>query len=157
MRERKEAHARFVERQFLSLLDGPVDASGELVFKAPDKLEKRTLKPRPELLAVDGDQLRIERGGLERTLSLSQLPEAAVLIESLRATLSGDPQALRKVFVVELGGTREHWRMVLTPSDRRAAAVVRSITLTGQGRDIATVEIQQTDGDHSVMRILDAD
>jgi len=156
MSRRKRTRARFVERQFIALLDEPVDASGELSFEAPGRLEKRTLKPRPELLAVDGDQVRIERPGLARTMSLRQLPEVAPLIESLRATLNGDRQALEKAFDVNLEGRRDAWRMTLRPRDEAGASLARRIVLSGAGHDVQQVEIEQADGDRSVMRILDS-
>lgn len=153
---RKQARARFAERQFLALLDAPIDSSGELVFEAPGKLVKRTLKPRPELLAVDGDQVTVERPGLRRTMSLGELPGVAALIESLRATLGGDREALLKVFEAQLQGSRTRWTLQLTPRQREASQLVRLVTLTGSGRDIEVVEVEQRDGDRSVMRILDS-
>ncbi|MFT4100819.1 MAG: outer membrane lipoprotein carrier protein LolA [Burkholderiaceae bacterium] len=155
MSRRKRTRARFVERQFLALLDEPVDASGELSFDAPDKLVKRTISPRPELLSVDGDQVRVERPGLARTMSLQQLPEVAPLIESLRATLNGDRQALETVFDVGLEGRRDAWRMTLRPHARAGASLPRRIVLGGAGNEVRQVEIEQADGDRSVMRILD--
>ncbi len=153
---RKQARARFVERQFLALLDAPLDSSGELVFEAPGKLIKRTIKPRPELLAVDGDQVTVERPGLRRTMSLSELPGVAALIESLRATLGGDREALLRVFEARLQGSRTRWTLQLTPRQPQAAQLVRAVSLTGSGRDIEVVEVEQRDGDRSVMRILDS-
>ena len=154
MSGRREARARFSERQFLSLLDAPVDSSGELLFVAPDRLEKRTLSPRRESLIVAGDQLRVEQGGVSRTLSLGQIPEAAALIESLRATMSGDRKTLESVFTIDWKGRREQWQMQLVPRAARSRELVTKITLSGAGADVQTVEIEQRDGDRSVMRIL---
>lgn len=151
---RREARARFTERQFLSLLDAPVDASGELLFVAPDRLEKRTLSPRRESLIVAGDQLKVEQGGLSRSLSLGQIPEAAALIESLRATMNGDRKTLESVFEIQWQGRREQWQMQLVPRDARSRGLVAKITLSGAAADVQTVEIEQRDGDRSVMRIL---
>ncbi|MGD9942719.1 MAG: LolA-related protein [Burkholderiaceae bacterium] len=153
---RKQARARFAERQFLALLDAPVDATGELVFEAPGKLIKRTIKPRPELLAVDGDQVTVERPGLRRTMSLNEMPGVAALIESLRATLGGDRETLLRVFEARLSGTRARWTLLLTPRQSQAAQLIKSVTLTGSGRDIELVEVEQRDGDRSVMRIIDS-
>ncbi|OYZ00861.1 MAG: hypothetical protein B7Y42_04070, partial [Polaromonas sp. 28-63-22] len=41
----KHIRAEFVERKFLKILDAPVESSGELVFRAPSRLEKRTKLP----------------------------------------------------------------------------------------------------------------
>ena len=48
--QRQHGHVTFVEEHFLAVLDRPVESSGELLYDAPDHLEKRTLKlrsPRP--------------------------------------------------------------------------------------------------------------
>ena len=37
----KHIKAEFVERKFLQILDTPVESSGELVFRAPSRLEKQ--------------------------------------------------------------------------------------------------------------------
>jgi hypothetical protein len=36
-----------------------LESSGELSFDAPDRLEKRTIKPRPDALLLDGDKLTV--------------------------------------------------------------------------------------------------
>ena len=44
----RSGHASFVEKKSIAMLDKPVESSGELFYSAPDHLEKRTLKPKPE-------------------------------------------------------------------------------------------------------------
>ena len=43
----KGGKARFVEKKFLAVLDKPLIATGEMTYTAPDRLEKRTLTPKP--------------------------------------------------------------------------------------------------------------
>jgi hypothetical protein len=145
---------RFVERRFVGALDAPVDASGELRFVKPSRLEKRTLKPRPETLVLDGDRLEVDGPAGRRTLSLQQVPEAAALVESLRATLSGDRVGLERAFTVALQGTAAHWTLRLVPRDPRAARLVKEVRVAGQRGELDLVEIDQVDGDQSVMRVL---
>ena len=56
----RASHARFVETKTIAMLDEPVESSGELFYSAPDRLEKRTLRPRRESMLVDGSALLIE-------------------------------------------------------------------------------------------------
>ena len=58
----KSGRASFVEKKYIALLEAPVESSGELLYTAPDRLEKRTLKPRPESLLIEGGSLTVERG-----------------------------------------------------------------------------------------------
>jgi outer membrane lipoprotein-sorting protein len=151
--QRAGGHATFVERKYLAVLDRPVESSGELSFTPPARLEKRTLKPKPELLLLDGDSVTVEREGKRHTLSLSQYPQVAALVDSVRATLAGDGAALRRSYRVELDGTPAHWFLTLFPSDTQMAAVVLRVRISGGGDRLHSIEIRQADGDHSLMTI----
>lgn len=145
--------ARFSEKKFISLLDRPVESSGELVYARPDHLEKNTLQPVPEHLTVDRGTLTIERKGQKQTLPLGDYPELAVFIESLRGTLAGDRAALERVYRLYLGGSSAHWTLLLLPSAPDMSAIVKQIKVTGEGAQLRGIEIQQADGDRSVMSI----
>ena len=146
--------ARFVERKFIAALDAPVDSSGELEFIKPARLEKRTLKPRPETMILDGDQLTIERSSNKRSMSLQQVPQAAALVESLRATLAGDRKTLDAIFKVALQGAAPAWTLSLQPLAVSAAQMVKEVRISGAQGDVQLIEIDQGNGDRSVMRVL---
>jgi outer membrane lipoprotein-sorting protein len=151
--QKKSGHASFVETKYLSIATEPVTSSGELVFTAPDHLEKRTDSPKPEDLVVDGDKLTIARNGHKYTLALTQYPELSAFIESIRATLSGNRFALEQVYKVAVTGSGDDWTLTLTPLDSRMLKTISTITLTGTRDLLHTVAIQQADGDHSLMRL----
>ena len=46
-----------------------------------------------------------------------------------------------------------HWSMRLVPLQARAQRIVREVRLSGEGGWVNLVEIDQTDGDRSVMRV----
>ena len=97
--------ARFVEKGFVNLLKEPVESSGTLSYERPDKVEKRTEKPRSESLRVEGDKLTLTQAdGTVRSVSLSSMPEVEAYVESIRATLAGDLPALRHFYNVALEG-----------------------------------------------------
>lgn len=145
---------RFVERRFVAALETPVDASGELRFIAPARLEKRTASPHAEVLALDGDQLSIDGPAGRATMSLRQVPEAAALVEGLRAILAGDRATLERAFVATLAGGAADWHLRLVPRDPRALRLLSEIRVSGRGGELDLVETDQADGDRSVMRIL---
>ena len=60
--QRRHGHVTFVEKKFIAMLDRPVESSGELLYDAPDRLEKKTLKPRPESLVIEGGVISAQRG-----------------------------------------------------------------------------------------------
>ena len=152
-----QGSATFTEKKYLAILDQPVESSGELLFVAPSRLEKRTLKPKPESMALDGDLLTLTRGARKRVLSLKDYPEVGGMIESIRATLAGDRNALERVYHLSLKGDSERWSLVLIPLDPKVGAVVARIQIDGTHDVVNSVEILQADGDRSVMRIQKVD
>ncbi|WP_370646735.1 LolA-related protein [Cupriavidus sp. UGS-1] len=147
-------NARFVEKKYMAMLERPLESSGELRFVAPDRLEKRTLAPKPETLLVQGDMLTVERAGRKTTIPLGNHPELAGFIESLRGTLAGNRQALEQYYRLALEGSAKRWTLTLTPSDSRMAAAIAAIRIDGAGERLERVEIRQADGDRSVMTIV---
>ncbi len=149
----RSSHARFVETKNIAMLDEPVESSGELFYSAPDRFEKRTLKPRRETLLVDGGALAIERGRKKYRLQLQDYPELAAFIDSIRGTLAGDRRALERNYRLSLEGNAEHWTLQLLPTHEKMQAVIKLIRITGARDDVRSIEITQTDGDSSLMLI----
>jgi len=145
--------ATFTETKYLAILDQPLESSGELLFIAPARLEKRTLKPKPETMVLDGGTLTLERGRRKHVLQLRDYPEVAAMIESIRATLAGDRQALERAYHLALDGSAERWTLVLTPLDPKVGAVIARIRMEGAKDVVRSVEILQADGDSSLMTI----
>ena len=150
---RHEGHVTFTEVHTLAMLDRPLESSGELLYEAPDHLEKRTLKPKPETLLLQHGVLTARRGHGTRVMSLRDFPQAVPFVESIRATLAGDRSALERFFTLTFTGTVEHWSLLLVPRDATVAHLVKEIRIEGERGAVRTVRITQTDGDSSVMTI----
>ena len=149
----KSGRATFVETKHIALLDKPVESSGELLYTAPDRLEKRTLKPKAESMTVNGGALLIERGKQKYHLQLQTYPELAAFIDSIRGTLSGDRKALERNYRLSLDGSAERWTLQLLPLDEKMQAVTRRIRISGVRDQVGSIEITQADGDSSLMVI----
>jgi hypothetical protein len=150
---RRRSHVTFTEVRRLAVLDRPLESSGELLYEAPDYLEKRILKPRPETLVLAHGVLSATRGRRTRTISLAAWPQLAPLIESMRATLAGDRAALERAFSLRLAGDAARWTLRLAPRDPDAARAVTEVLITGESAALETVEILETDGDRSLLSI----
>ena len=147
------SHARFSEKKTIAMLDQPVESSGELIYSAPDRLEKRTIKPRPETMLVEGGVLTIERGRKRHRLQLQDYPELAAFIDSIRGTLSGDRRALERNYRLRLDGSAAQWTLQLLPIRQKMQAVVKLIRVEGARDQVRSIEILQADGDSALMRI----
>jgi hypothetical protein len=150
---RQHGQVEFVEQQFVAILNHPVESSGILSYDAPDRLEKRTLKPHEESLVLAGGVLTVERGRSRRVLDLHSYPQALPFVESIRATLAGDRAALERVFRLDFTGDLAHWSLALVPSDPRMAKSVAEVRIDGTQDQLLKVEIRQPDGDHSLMTL----
>jgi hypothetical protein len=151
--KRQHGRVEFIEQQFLSILDHPVESSGELRYDAPDRLEKRTLLPRPETLVLSGGILTVERGGHQHVLDLHRYPQIQPFVESIRATLAGDRSALERIFQVAFAGGVERWSLILVPLDHQLARTVKQVRIDGSRDRLSRVEILQADGDRSLMTL----
>jgi outer membrane lipoprotein-sorting protein len=149
----RSGHAVFTEKKFIAMLDKPVESSGELFYRAPDRLEKRTLKPKPESMILDGDTIMIERGRQKHTLQLQDYPELAAVIDSIRGTLAGDRKALERSYRLILEGDVEQWTLQLLPVDEKMRALIKRIRITGVRYELRSIEINRADGDSSLMVI----
>jgi outer membrane lipoprotein-sorting protein len=154
--QHKSGRATFVETKHIAMLDKPVESSGELVFVAPDRLEKRTLKPKPESMIVNGDALTLERGSQKRQMQLQAYPEVAAFIDSIRGTLAGDRKALERSYQLSLDGSADGWTLQLVPIDEKMKAVVQRIRIAGVRDQVKSIAITQADGDSSLMVVTES-
>ncbi len=143
------SQASFTETKTLALLDRPVDSSGTLSYTPPDRLEKRTIRPKPETMIADGGTLTLIRPPKTFTLQLKEQPELAGLIDSIRGTLAGDKTVLERSFRLQLEGPAERWTLTLFPTNEKMAANVHLIRISGTQAEVRTVDVIQTDGDRS--------
>ncbi len=150
---RKHGEVPFTERDTLSILSRPLESSGVLIYDAPDHLVKRTLRPKRESLALDGDVVTVRRGGRALHFDLDSYPQAAPYVDAIRATLAGDRAALERVFHVEFEGSLAHWKLALTPRQAGMAKSVRRIRIAGARDDIRRIEILERNGDRSLMTL----
>jgi len=153
----KPSHATFTEVKHIALLDQPVESSGELFFTAPDHLEKRTLLPKPESLIVDGNKILIERGSKTYYFTLQNMPELGAFINSIRGTLAGDLNALKRSFQLSLKGNAKQWTLQLAPTNEKMQKILQHINIAGLNNQVHSIEIFQADGDSSLMAIKPMD
>jgi hypothetical protein len=151
--QRQHGHVSFTEVHEMAMLREPLTSAGELIYDAPDHLEKRTLEPKPESLVLAHGTLTAQRGHRQRVLELAAYPEIVPFVESIRATLAGDRAALERYFSIDFTGDLAHWSLRLKPRDPAVARNVAEIEIAGERDTIRTVAIRQSDGDHSLSTI----
>ncbi len=151
--QNKGGRARFVELRHVALLDKPLEASGEMVFEPPHRLEKRTVLPKPETLVLDKDTVTLVRDKRRMSIQLSSRPEAMAFADSIRSTLLGDRRSLEAFYALTLSGDSSAWTLELVPNDASVAALVKRITLSGGNKQVRKIAYLQADGDRTELLI----
>ena len=149
----KSGEATFTEKRRVEMLDRTLESSGRLAFRAPDTFVRETLKPRREKLEVTGNVLTMSIGERSRTLQLDSAPEAAVIVEAVRGTLTGNRESLERLFDASVSGSAERWSLDLVPRDLRLRGQVASVRVSGHGPTVREVQVLLADGDRSTMTI----
>ena len=149
----KSSEAVFTETRMVSILAQTLESSGRLSFTAPDTFVRETLKPRQEKMAVVGNNVTLSSGSRSRTVPLDSVPEAAIIVEALRGTLTGNRQVLERHFGATVSGNAQRWVLELVPTEPRLRELVSFVQLSGQQALVREVTIAMADGDRSVMKI----
>jgi outer membrane lipoprotein-sorting protein len=151
----KAGEARFTETRTVTMTDmqRTLQSSGRLSFQAPDTFVRETLKPRAEKVAVVGNTVTMSLGTRSRTVPLDSVPEAAVIMEAIRGTLTGNRAAIERHFVPSVSGTAQRWTLELKPLEPRLRELVVAVRLGGERALVREVTVAMADGDKSVMTI----
>ena len=149
----KSGESVFTEKRTVDMLERTLESSGRLSFAVPDSFMRETLKPRQEKVAVVGNKVTLSAGSRSRTVPLDTVPEAAVIMEAIRGTLTGNRESLERHFAATVSGTPQRWLLELVPIEPRLRELVRTVQLSGQKSDVRGVTVVMADGDRSVMTI----
>lgn len=152
----KAGEATFTETRRIEMLDRTLESSGRLSFRAPDTFVRETLSPRREKLAVTGNTLTMSLGERSRTMQLDASPEASVIVEAVRGTLTGNRESIERLFETSVSGNAAKWSLDLAPRDLRLRGQVASLRVSGRDAVVREVSVLLADGDRSVMTITPA-
>jgi hypothetical protein len=144
---------RFTETKTVAMLTQPLILKGTLAYVRPDRVEKHVTSPYAEHLVVQGDQLTLSTKEGTKRIAVDSHPLIRSFIEAIRASLAGEVAVLRRLYHIKLEGTQQNWMLTLRPLDAQASEYLTSITLTGHGDHLTTVDIRETGGDRSLMQI----
>lgn len=149
----KAGEAVFTEKRTVAMLERTLESSGKLSFEAPDTFVRETLKPRHERVAVVGNMVTMSLGQRSRSVPLDSVPEAAIIFEAIRGTLTGNRDAIERNFKASVTGAAARWTLELVPLVPRLRELVISVRVSGEQSLVREVVVAMADGDRSVMSI----
>ena len=79
--------------------------------------------------------------------------EVGALVDSVRATLSGDLPALTRTFTATLQGDAANWALTLAPNDAKLRELVKTIRILGEQTEVRDIQTLEADGDRTDMAV----
>ncbi len=149
----RAGEAAFTEKRSVAMLERTLESSGRMSFEAPDTFVRETLKPRREKIAIVGNTVTMSLGTRSRSVPLDSVPEAAVIMEAVRGTLTGNREAIERNFTAGVSGTAQRWSLELKPREPRLRELVIAVRLSGEKALVREVSVAMADGDRSVMTL----
>jgi hypothetical protein len=149
-----ERTVKFQEVHESPWLKAPVKLSG-VMYSDPPMLEKRVESPRQETWRLYPDRMEwTGSGGIGyRQILFSKAPQLAALANAIRAVVSGDLQALTKIFDISLSGTENQWSAKLKPRHPGLNQQPDSIEFSGSGSQVRTIVFLQREHERTTIRL----
>ena len=149
----KESQVDFDEEKYAFYLAEPLKSSGQLQFTAPDKLHKLISKPENISQTISGNVLQITKNNKTRTINLDDHPEFSAILGSLKNLLSGNLEALKKSYNLEIEGTRQSWKLHLLPKSKKLSGYIKFIDMQGINNLLTKIIITESNNDYSVTNL----
>ena len=152
--EKTQRQSVFREEKTVPHVTKPLASSGVLIYRHPDRLEKRTLSPIREDLVVEGRRASLTGGdGATRVVDIDSHAELRVVIDTLLGVLSGNLTALQTDFDVTAEGDAANWRLILRPRGKDAPRFLRDASVSGQMAAIREIRLLLPQGHWDVITV----
>lgn len=149
--------SRFVETKHIGLLRHPLRATGQLIFIPRRGLYRQLQTPfEQELLITDSAIYQRHASAAAETLSLDKVPAAKAFVEAFLAVFSGSWETLHTHFHVYFAAHEAGWQLGLKPAHAVMAKLISCLLLDGEQERLVALRVQETNGDITFDRFLDA-
>lgn len=138
----------FVQEKHLRALPQPLLSRGQFVLARDQGLLWSLRSPLEQ-------DYRISPGGIARRSAAGWQPAGGAGERQNRlilALLSGDGEALAADFSLQLSGSADAWHLSLTPRGALLGQIFSQVRLSG-GQQVEQIEILETQGDRTLMRL----
>lgn len=151
---------RYREQKRIALLAVPTHSEGRIYFAPdPDRLLRRQTEPEASAALIADGHLRMRSGDRTEELSIRDNPVLRGFVDSFRAVLAGDREALERFYDAELSARPDAgddaWELRLTPRDDALRRFLRSITMRGEGVTIESMTMVEVSGDETRTEFFD--
>jgi outer membrane lipoprotein-sorting protein len=144
-RDTRTLAADFVQVKHVSLLNEPLESTGHLVFKRPDRILLRIDTPQAATIVVSGHEVRIPNLPERERQALALAPMVDMFTQ-LGAIFTGATDTLRQGFVATAREEGDAIRVELVPRQAAWKQRFRSIELRFAGAERVAQVIRLEDG-----------
>ncbi|WP_433861123.1 outer membrane lipoprotein carrier protein LolA [Pseudomonas thivervalensis] len=146
-------HGQFIQEKHLRALPQPLTSKGRFVLAKNHGLLWLLQTPLQQDYRITAQGMARRDGN-----TWQMLPNKSAGAEQNRlflAVLQGDSSGLQRDFELSLSGEPQQWKLTLTPRSVLLKQVFNQINIDG-GELVQRIELLETQGDSTVLRMLDA-
>ncbi|MCM2460031.1 outer membrane lipoprotein carrier protein LolA [Pseudomonas sp. CG7] len=146
-------HGQFIQEKHLRALPQPLTSRGHFVLAQNQGLLWLLQTPLQQDYRITAQGIARRDGN-----AWQMLPNKSAGAEQNRlflAVLQGDSSGLQRDFELSLSGEPQQWKLTLTPRSVLLKQVFNQINIDG-GELVQRIELLETQGDSTVLRMLDA-
>ncbi|OAB52604.1 outer membrane lipoprotein carrier protein LolA [Pseudomonas thivervalensis] len=146
-------HGQFIQEKHLRALPQPLTSKGRFVLAKNHGLLWLLQTPLQQDYRITAQGIARRDGN-----TWQMLPNKSAGAEQNRlflAVLQGDSSGLQRDFELSLSGEPQQWKLTLTPRSVLLKQVFNQINIDG-GELVQRIELLETQGDSTVLRMLDA-
>lgn len=143
----------FVQEKHLRSLTMPLSSRGQFVLSKQHGLLWKVQQPFAQTYRIDGQGVSLwsDKGWQSQPGQSVAARQSQLFL----AVLQGNQRALETDFNLQLQGTAEQWHLQLLPKSVFLQQIFKVIEIHG-GALVERIELHETQGDRSVMRMLNS-
>lgn len=138
---------RFREEKRIALLTTPIVSEGTLYYAPPGRLLRRVTAPSPQVVLIDGGQLRMRDGTRVETIDLDAQPVVRGFVDTFALLLAGDRAGLERQHRIAYTPGANGWTLVLVPRAAPLGRFLREIRFEGNDTTIVRMVMTEQNGD----------
>lgn len=140
--------AKFREEKTIALLATPLVNEGTVHFSRPGYFARHTTKPENNSIVIRGELVESGTQKQKETLRTGQHPVLRSFVQGYMGLLAGDFDALKKSYkLLYTEPQKGRWSIKLVPRDKRLLSVIKSIEMSGKGKQVSSMVIIEASGD----------
>lgn len=144
---------RYEETKHVYYLEAPLKSEGSLHYQPPDTIVRQQDFPDAATFSISDSELAVQKGSRKRVLNIDKAPLMQVFRQAICGILDGDLPVVAEFAELSVAGSLAKWELQLKPKAQAHVKAVRNIVFRGREGIIEEIEINEPNGDWSLMKL----